>query len=251
MTEQGLTWVDTKKGGRTHVRMDVEEGWRSMADFLVALVKRYGESPQVANIVIGEYYISSGPPADFDPHTYRANAHKMWSDVIDNAPGDVNGNRISIVQSNPILARGGDVTASDIADLKLGMSGSDPHLFRDGCGEHSDGLCAPGTPDRARQDLCGLVPLTHQCGANLFGSGFRVTWPGISNPFGFEAGHTVALQLEHVVWYFSNKGVIPLNSMTMSKDPVLEDDWFPTFDRFGPNGTDVAEWGQLPNYPRC
>lgn len=251
MKEKGLTWEDSLKGGRTHVRMDLEEGWRSMADFLVALVKKYGESTQVANIVIGEYYISSGPPADFDPRLYRANASKVWTDVINNAPKDVDGNRINIVQSNPILARGGDITAVDIADLKLGVSGSDPHLFRNTCGEHSDALCTPGTLDRARQDLYGTVPLAHQCGANLFRRGHRVTWPEISNPFGFAAGQTVTLRLEHVVWYFSCKGVIPLNSMTMSESPVLTDDWFPTFDRFGPNGTDAAAWGQLPNYPEC
>jgi hypothetical protein len=247
MADKGLTWQDTKKG-RTHVRMDLEEGWHSMADFLVALVKKYGRSRQVANIVIGEYYISPGPPANLDPHLYRANAKKMWADVINNAPKDVNGNRMSIVQSNPILV-GGDVTATDIANLKLGVSGSDVYLFRHGCGEGNDALCNPGTLDRARQDLYGVVPLTHQCGANLFRSGYQVTWPDISNPFGFAAGQRVTLQLEHAVWYFSSQGVIPLNSMTMKKDPVISDGWFSTFDRFGSNGTDAASWGQLPNYP--
>jgi hypothetical protein len=248
MTDKGLTWLDTKKA-RTHVRMDLEEGWRWMADFLVALVRKYGRSRNVANIVIGEYYVSPGPPADLDPHLYRANAKKMWADAINNAPKDVNGNRMSIVQTNPILA-GGDVTAADIANLKLGVSGSDPYIFEDSCGERNDDvLCDPGTLHRARQDFYGVVPLTHQCGANLFRSGYQVTWPAISNPFGFAAGQIVTLQLEHVVWYFSSKGVIPLNSMTIKDDPVLTEDWFSTFDRFGSNGTKAAAWGQLPNYP--
>ena len=246
MVDKGLTWVDTE--GRTHVRMDLKEGWRSMADFLVALVKKYGRSRKVANIIVGEYYISPNPPADLNPHLFRANAEKIWKDVIANAPKDVNGNRMSIVQSNPMLT-GGDVTTADIANRKLGVSGSDPHLFVHNCGEPNSVLCDPGNLHRARQDLHGVVPLTHQCDATLFKSGYLVTWPGFPNPFGFAAGQSVALQLEHVVWYFSSGGVIPLNSMTMSMDPVLTDDWFRTFDRFGPNGTEAAAWGQLPSYP--
>jgi hypothetical protein len=97
--------------------------------------------------------------------------------------------------------------------------------------------------------LYGIVPLQQQCNASLFKSGQEITWTGIRNPFGYTAGQTVPLQLERVGWYFGSKGVIPLNSMTIKDDSTLTDDWFPAFDRFGLNGTDAAEWGQIPNYP--
>jgi hypothetical protein len=247
MMAKGLTWRDAKKN-RVHVRMDLEEGWRWMADFLVALVRRYGRRWDIANVVIGEFYIAPNPPVDLDKTAYRANAKKMWADVIANAPKDKAGNRMNVVQVNPILT-GGDVTSADIADLKLGLSDSDPHIFINGCGEPEGSPCEPGTPSRARQDLYGVVPLHHQANAAIFRSGYEVTWTGIDNPFGFTRGQTVPLELQHVTWYHGSKGIVPLNSMTVKDDEVLTDDWFSTFDRFGPNGTDAATWGQIPKPP--
>ena len=247
MIRKELTWRDHKK--RVHVRQDLEEGWRWMADFLVALVRRYGNNPRVASLVLGEYYPGSwGFPRDFDRDTFRANAKKIWAAVIDNAPKDASGNRLNILQSNPVMTDN-IIRPADITELKLGITGSDPYLFAEGCGEPDGSPCEPRSIHRGRQDLYGVVPLQHQCDANLFRSGHEITWTGIRNPFGYTAGQKVPLQLEHVAWYFGSKGVIPLNSMTIKYDPILTDDWFPAFDRFGPNGTDAAEWGQIPNYP--
>jgi hypothetical protein len=89
---------------------------------------------------------------------------------------------MNVVQVNPILT-GGDVTSADIADLKLGLSDSDPHIFINGCGEPEGSPCEPGTPSRARQDLYGVVPLHHQANAAIFRSGYEVTWTGIDNPW--------------------------------------------------------------------
>jgi hypothetical protein len=30
---------------------------------------------------------------------------------------------------------------------------------------------------------------------------------------------------------------------------TLYDQWVQAYDQFGPNGSRVAQWGQLPNYP--
>jgi hypothetical protein len=100
------------------------------------------------------------------------------------------------------------------------------------------------------QDLNGVVPLQHQCDANLFASGREITWTGIRNAFGYAAGQKVAPQLEHVAWYFGSKGAIPLNSMTIKCEPSRRNDWYPPFDRVGPNGTDGAECGQIRNYSK-
>jgi hypothetical protein len=138
------------------------------------------------------------------------------------------------LQSNPIVSAG-NVSVADIAELKLGVTRSDPHLFELGCGEPDGSLCDIHSIDRARQELYGRVPLQHQCGANLFREGYKATWTGIANPFGYTAGQSVPLQLQHVAWYHGSKGVIPLNSMTIRDASIITDDWFPTFDRFGPN----------------
>jgi hypothetical protein len=52
MMAKGLTWRDAKKN-RVHVRMDLEEGWRWMADFLVTLVRRYGRRVVSVNDTVG------------------------------------------------------------------------------------------------------------------------------------------------------------------------------------------------------
>jgi hypothetical protein len=246
MKAKGLTWRDGQ--GRVHVRQDLEEGRRWMPDLYVALVKRYGNNPRIANLIMGEYYEGTGGlPADYNRTAFRANGKKIWSDVITNAPRDVSGNRINIVHGNPILT-GGTVTSTDIANLKLGISGSDPYLFVTGCGEPGSPLCEKGL-DRVRQDLRGVVPLLHQGDANFVKSGVSATWSGIANPFGYTGGQAVPLQLAHLAWYFGSKGVVPLNTMTIKDHPLLTDDWLSTFDRFGPNGTAATRWGQLPNHP--
>lgn len=153
------------------------------------------------------------------------------------------------MQVNPIL-RKGIVTSADLTNLKLGISQSDPYLFASGCGEPDDVLCDVSAIPRARQELYGIVPLLQQGDANLFKRGESATCTGIANPFGYTAGQVVPMELEHIAWYFGSKGVVPVNSMTIRDHPVLADDWFSTFDRFGPNGTDAPTWGQLPHKPR-
>ena len=246
MKAKGLTWTDGE--GRVHVRQDLEEGWRYIADLYVAIVKRYGESSRIANLIMGEYYPLSDRPASLDFKALLSNAKKIWSDVIANAPKDEGGNRVNIAQVNPILTKG-IVTSTDIANLKLGISGSDPHLFANGCGKPHRSLGHPGTLDRARQDLYGTVPLMHQGDAAFLKSGKTATWTGIANPFGYTAGETVPIDLEQLAWYFGSKGVVPLNSMTIKDNSLLTEDWFSTFDRLGPDGTQAAAWGHLPNYP--
>ena len=249
MKAAGLTWSDGD--GRVRVRMDKEDGWRYVADLYVAIIRKYGRNRRIANLVMGEYY--PGPPEehppDFSKEAFVANALKIWKDVIANAPRDKSGKRTTIVQVNPIL-RNGIVTSTDLVNLKLGISRSDPYLFEHGCGEPGDVLGEPGTISRVRQNLYGIVPLLQQGDAALFKDGESATWTGIDNPFGYTSGQVVPMELEHLAWYFGSKGVVPANSMTIKDHPILSDDWFSTFDRFGPNGTDAPAWGRLPNRPR-
>ena len=66
------------KKSRDHVRLDLELGWRWMADMFVALVRRYGNDPRIGTLVMGEYYPSDeGRPTGFDVTAYRANVKKV------------------------------------------------------------------------------------------------------------------------------------------------------------------------------
>jgi hypothetical protein len=230
-----LTWTDGQ--GMDHVRLDKDEGWWAVADFLVAMTQRYGLDKRIASLTIGEYYTNpkgGGIPADFDYNSYRANAKKVWSDVTQNAPKDTSGARMNIVQAEPIVS-GGFVTANDIANIGIGVSGSAARIFA------SDSL------DSLRQQLYGVVPLQHQANSGTIGD--PVTFDGTPNPWGYAKGRTVAQRYEHVVWYFGSRGVAPLDSMYLGADSSLRDQWVQAYDQFGPNGSLVAQWGQLPNYP--
>ena len=80
-------------------------------------------------------------------------------------PGGAGDQRLNILQSNPIMT-GAFATATDTANLKLGITDSDPHPFINGCGKPGSILCNPGTLDGARQDLYGVAWLRHQGNAN-------------------------------------------------------------------------------------
>ena len=230
-----LAWRDGQ--GKDHVRLDKDEGWRVVADFLVAMTQHYGLDARIASLTIGEYYTNpdgGGIPADFDYDLFRANAKKVWSDVIQNAPRDASGARMNIVQAMPIVS-GGFVTATDIANIGIGVSGSEARIFA------ADAL------DGVRKQLYGVVPLQHQVNSGSIGD--PVTFDGTPNPWGYAKGRTVAERYEHVVWYYGSKGVAPLDSMYLGATSTLHDQWVQAYDQFGPNGSLVAQWGQLPNYP--
>jgi hypothetical protein len=233
---RGLTWTDGQ--GKDHVRLDKQAGYEAVADFLIALTKRYGNDTRIASIAIGEYYTNpdgGGLPADLDYDAFRTNIKHVWSQVIAAAPPDADGERINIVQTQPILS-GDFVTATDMANIGIGISGSGAQLF-----------AASDPMDSVRQQLYGVVPLQHQVNTGPLGG--PATWDGTPNPWGFTNGQTVPMRYEHVAWYHSNKGKVPLDSLYMRDNSTYISQWHEAYGRFGPNGTDSGRWGQIPNYP--
>lgn len=230
---RNLTWTDGQ--GKDHVRLDKIDGWQAVADFLVAMTRRYGLDSRIASLTIGEYYTNpdaGGIPSDFNYDAFRANAKLVWSDVVQNAPRDAAGARMNIVQSMPIVS-GKLVTASDLANIGIGISGSVARIF------------ATDLLDGVRQQLYGVVPLQHQTNSGSLGA--SVTFDGTPNPWGYVQGQKVTQRYEHVVWYYGSKGVAPLDSMYLGTASSLYDQWVEAYDQFGPNGSLVAQWGQLPN----
>jgi hypothetical protein len=168
MINKGLTWRGTKKG-RDHVRMDLMEGWKHMANVCVAIARRYGASHRLASLILGEYYPSTvaDRPRGFDFNLYRQNAKLLWQDIIAECPRNGRGNRLNVMQSNPITS-GGHVTPADIASIGVGMTGSDPPLFTNECGEPNNALGDVNSIQHARQENWGKVPLQHQGNAAVF-----------------------------------------------------------------------------------
>jgi hypothetical protein len=232
-----LTWRDGQ--GKDHVRLDKDAGWRAMADFLVALTKEYGDDPRISSIVIGEYYTNpdgGGLPSDLDMAAFKNNMELVWADMIQNAPRDANGERINITQSQP-QTKFGQTTAQEIANIGVGISGSDPTIFQ------------ANDFDKIRRRVYGVVPLRHQVNAGFLTRGETTTWDGTPNPWGYTQGQVVPIRYENVAWYHSNKGVAPLDSLMMQDISSLVGQFQEGYDQFGPNGTRRAQWGQIPNYP--
>ena len=232
-----LTWRDGQ--GKDHLRLDKDAAWHAMSDFLVAATKHYGNDPRIASLTIGEYYTNAdrgGMPADINLDAYRANIKNVWSDVVTNAPRDANGNRLAILQSNPITS-GGFVTAGNMANIGVGASGSDPKLFN-----------APQV-DNLYKQLYGVMPTQHQVNAGMLVRGDPITWDGTPNPWGFTKGQTTPIRYEYVAWYYDDQGVVPRDSLLMRDYRSLHTQWYEAYDQFGPNGTLVSRWGQIPDYP--
>ena len=100
MKNKGLAYKDNS--GSWHVRQDLKEGWRYLADFYTAFVRKYSSMPRIAQIIMGEYFPGEGLPSDFDMAAYKGNVKNIWAQVVEAAPLDANGNRINIVQVNPM-----------------------------------------------------------------------------------------------------------------------------------------------------
>jgi hypothetical protein len=232
-----LTWTDGQ--GKVHVRFDKTKAVNHTADFLIALAKKYGNDTRIDSLTIGEYYTNpdgGGLPADLDYAAFRSNMKQVWSQVIAAAPRDANGERMTIAQTEPIVS-GGYVTAQDIANIGIGISGSGAQLFS----------FDRGALDPIRLQLYGVVPMQHQVNSGTISD--RVTWDGTPNPWGFTAGQTVPGRYEYIAWHFGSKGPIPLDSLMMRDDSNFISQWHEAYQKFGPNGSLVAQWGQIPNYP--
>jgi hypothetical protein len=173
----------------------------------------------------------------------------VWSEMIAAAPEDANGERISIMQSNPITS-GGQVTPTDLDTIGVGVTGSDPNIFETG-----------DQNETTLSQLYGDVPLSHLANAVRLVNNYQVTWKTADNPFGYALNSQHRVEYDHMAWYHATMGTedswnkVTLDSLMMrdagnaTDKALLDAQWHDAYGRFGPNGTDADEWGQIPNYP--
>lgn len=229
--------------GKDHLRLDKQGACDAMTDWLIALVRRYGADERIANIIQGEYYPNDDfpewLPAGFDNNAYRTNMRFIWREVIRYAPRDKNNNRVSLIQGQPITS-GNYFDEFMIEHEGLGSSGS-------GIGQSLFNQSGPTTS--LRKFIYGKVPSQHQVNPGNLGD--TMVWPStpVPNPFGLTAGQSFTLQYQHMAWFCSSGGPTPMDSLYMRDQTSLMSQWHTAYTRFGPNGTDVATWGQIPNYP--
>lgn len=242
--------------GKDHLRLDKQGGVDAMTDWLIALVRKYGTDPRMASIIQGEYYPNDDEPGwvpvDLDLAAYRANVASVWREVIRVAPRDKDNNRVALIQGQPITS-GNYWTPQGVEEVGVGASGS-------GVGQSLFNQTGPTT--KLRKHIYRKVPSQHQINPGNIGEAGYI-WPSspVSNPFGFVPGDTFTLEYQHVCWFCSgptsfsgttplNGGPTPLDSLFMRDQDSLRSQWHTAYGRFGPNGSDAATWGQIPNFPQ-
>ena len=146
---------------------------------------------------------------------------------------------------NPILAPRGAgryLTATDVANLKLGITESAPFVFTE------------GPVQQTRRQLQGDVPLHHQL--NVGDLGEPVRWPAVNNPFGIAGGSPAALEYEHVACSYATEGPSDnydkpkLESLMMRDSATYQSECHEAHGKFCPNGSLAAQWGRIPSYPK-
>jgi hypothetical protein len=112
------------------------------------------------------------------PRLVQGEREEDLADVIANVPKDAGGDRLNILQDNPIMTDD-LIGAADIAELELGIRGSDPYLFVKGCG--GAGWIAvrarkhPPRPPRPIRYRAVAAPVQREPLRYLFNGGHEIT----------------------------------------------------------------------------
>ncbi len=247
--EAGHTYGDAAKK-RYRNRLDRTVALDHLANFYIALLRRYGNHPRLHSLVLGEYF--SGPaksrPVDMDLKQYYRGRRTLWKTLLDHIPLDANGNRLPIYQTNPILK--GGVNLADLEALMIGVSYSDIALFEEGCGA-PDGRpsCHVGSFPWIAQQLYGTVPLMLNGDDRVVRNGRQFGWTGIANPFSLKQGDRELVTPQQLFWYHGSRGVLPIDSLFIKiagNYPQTAANLADAVAKFAPGGSMNTNWGTLP-----
>lgn len=224
-------WKETPLAER--VRMDNPVALGHLVDFYVALVTKYGNS-DLAAIVLGEYFAGSASkyPAGFNKNLFMQGRRTLWQAIDDNIPLDGDGNRMMVIQTNPILTNG--VTFEDLIATNTGVSQSDVRGF-----EHTHTL----------QEAQGRLPA--MMNGDVQYARFRaqdpttkrgfatIPTPAPPNPYGWTGGERVAMTPDIVGWHAAT--YVPLDIVLMGTEEGTDQNianYGAALAKWGRNGTD-------------
>lgn len=250
--DSSLTWVEgLNLNGKTdnwHVRFDNPAAVDHAADFLTALLAKYGNNKGIHSINLGEYFLgpTDSRPADLNRYNYLEGVKDLWSKVVEAAPLDENGQRINIVQTNP--AFNSDETMEETLDymeaIGIGYSGSDT-VLRFTWGDESKTPRMRKLYDRKKVHVMIDGDARYAC------QGRRQGWDGTPNPFGHKEGYKGVATPQELFWYHSEKGPAPTHSFFMTiaywcDGPQTRENIIDAFKKFGRCGTETEKWGVAP-----
>ena len=230
MLNQDLAW--TGEDGLVRVKYYKPEAVQYAQEFTAAALERFNDS-NIGSVKIGEYFPGDIHPQDYNRDAFIAGYEDYLNYVAANAPKDSNGDRVLIYQSNPIT-KPGLLEMSDFPRLKMGVAGSDPHMFE-----------IKGT-DRERLQYYGVIPFSLPGDATYVNNAVTVTWDGTPNPFNHPAGYTAVPTAAERAWYYGSSGKLSQDQEFILSIGIANE-FQSALDRFGPGGTDRARWGGVPH----
>jgi hypothetical protein len=129
------------------------------------------------------------------------------------------------------MANSDAFTPQQISSLMLGVTDSNQKLFNE-------------SPTKTyRPGLHGVVPMSAPLDAVPFRNGYRATWDGTPNPWGYTNEQTVTVTVAHVAWYHGNLGVSPMDQEFITKPGIPTEQFQAAMDLLGPGGTWHDQWG--------
>ena len=246
--DESLTWEGGKNTsglvGNFHIRFDNPEAVEHVADFMTAFLKKFGDNTGVHSISLGEYYFGQEKdrPLNLNRNKYFAGARDLWERCVSAAPKDGDGNRVNILQTNPLF--GGSVSVDDLEKIGIGMSESDTRLD----------LPVSKTPET--QALKRLydgkkVHVMIEGDSRYSRQGRKQTWDDTPNPFGHKEGYSGIATPQELYWYHGEKGPAPvytliLNPADWAEGPQNSKNIIDAIKTFGRGGRQSEEWGPSP-----
>lgn len=246
--DNGWAWVGDDNRS-VYVDYLTQGGYDAKKDVFQAILEHYGDHPNF-RLAKGEYYYQQQTPPNNDSWTVsKSNAKhaELWPELVALAPLDENGNRATLYLGNP-----NGVANSVITGSGWGIGFPDPDLFKNGCANIVDQLCDSNSAQYKQQLIYPLAPLLHIGDSQKYrndgdNTTFIVRWNGLPNPFGYEDGDNSDLTPEEAMWYYGSGGPVPVSDYLQKVDEhVSLASFSAAVGRFGPNGTDAAQWGRTP-----
>lgn len=247
--DKSLAWEEgtnqNSKSDNWHVRFDNPKAVDHAADFLAAFLAKFGNNKGIHSINLGEYWLGQQEyrPSDVNQQQYLVGVKNLWRKIIDAAPLDENGQRVNIVQTNPLF--GDDVSIDDMEAIGMGVSRSDARISFP-IASNSQAVAMKQLYDGQKVHVMIDGDARYAC------QGRRQSWDGTANPFGHKKGYSGVATPQEVFWYHSEEGPAPTHSFTLtianwcSGAPQTTANFIDAIKKFGRCGTQSSKWGASP-----
>lgn len=247
--DKSLAWVEgvntNNKADNWHVRFDNPEAVEHAADFMAAFLAKFGNNQGIHSVNLGEYYLGQTKyrPSGLSQGKYLAGVRDLWEKVAASAPRDGNGNRVNILQTNPLFDS--QVTVDDLERIGIGMSESDTRLDLP-ITKAKESVALKKLYDGKKVHVMVDGDSRYAC------QGRRQGWDGTANPFGHKKGYSGVASPQELLWYHSEKGPVPTHSFFMSiadwctGAPQTSTNFIDAVKKFGRCGSEATLWGAAP-----